>query len=289
MMTDALDSLSVHLREAERLIAALRSEIALPDAPSPQTVEIPAVAAQRRLMTTDWPKVGGRDLVVAQTDVFSSEAFRSRWRPSGERRALYVGASEGLRDLSREIHIPLFKLGVTDADGVWHRMRALRRAGYASAWYQDGRCVEDARGWKGWFASQIYPRHRLPSPGSPVSIDSSTIYIDLPEGLHWTEFDAAFDAETACARLSAWVQTEVGRGHCQLLGLDPARFQRLTHYAGGEDGCLRQATEICCFTLYGGADRLVEIAERIILRHMGLLPAMAATVSDAAETSSEAA
>ena len=282
-------SIEDRLREAEDQISALRFELGQTAPTISPAHEVRPTEKKRRLMPTDWPKVGGRDLKLARTDLFMSEEFRARWRPGPERRGIYVGASYGLRDLSHLIHLPLFKIGVTSADGVWSRMKSLRRAAYGSAWYKEGACVEDTSGWDNWFPSQIFVKHRPPSAGSPVEFDSCTIYVDLPEDMHWTAFDDALDAEIGKARLADWVQSEAGRDHCAVLGLDPARFQRLTLYGGGEEHCLRQATEICCFTLYGGADRLVEIAERIILRHMGLLPATAATASDAAETSSEAA
>lgn len=284
MNIEALELLKSHRGQIDHLIAVLSAELGEP-VTLPEAVSAVALAAkQRRPTPTDWPKVGGRDLVLAETDLFQSAAFRERWKPSGERRAIYVGGCDGLRDLSRSLQIPVFKIGITDPDHVSARMKSLRRAAYGAVWFRDGECVEDKTGWTSWFVSNLYGKYRPPSPASPVRVDPCTIYVDLPAGLHWTAFDAAFDAEAAKARLSTWIVSEEGLAHCRLLGVDPARYQRMTLYGGGTDGSLRQATEICCFSLYNGTDRLVEIAERIILRHLKIDNVPAATHSEPVAT-----
>ena len=61
--------------------------------------------------------------------------------------------------------------------------------------------------------------------------------------------------------------SEDARRHCAFLGIEPSELQRFTAYPGWR---LSPAQEICGFSIFSGADRLVALAERIILDHFGL-------------------
>ena len=223
----------------------------------------------RRLTTTDFPKIGGRSLDLRHTGLFSTEAYRQT--PKGETRALYAAACDGLCRLSRGLQIPLYKVGTTSPDRVWKRAHELRNDRYASVYFDGSAYVEDKAGFDGWYASHLHVGRRTPSEGSPVNVETRAILVDLPASLTPEDFDRLFDAETRKGWIAEWVATEEGRDHCALVGVEPNRFQRFTAYPGGTVSKLCHAAEICSFSIYGGAGRLVAIAEQIILRHLGLL------------------
>lgn len=223
----------------------------------------------RRLTTTDWPKIGGRALDLSHTDLFSSEAYREA--PTGETRALYAAACDGLGRLSHDLKIPLYKIGCTSPDRVWPRTHELRADRYGSAYFDGTAYVEDETGFDGWYPSHLHVGRRTPSMGSPVRVETRAILVDLPASLTPENFDRLFDAETRKGWIAEWVATEEGRDHCALVGVAPARYQRFTLYPGGTTPRLSHAAEIAAFSIYEGASRLVAIAEQIILRHLGLL------------------
>jgi hypothetical protein len=81
------------------------------------------------------------------------------------------------------------------------------------------------------------------------------------------EFDQAFDIETRKAAVDLWSMTDDTRKHCAILGVDPTLLQRFTAYPGWRRS---PAQEICCVTIFCGADRLISLAEQVILRHLAL-------------------
>lgn len=83
------------------------------------------------------------------------------------------------------------------------------------------------------------------------------------------DFDAAFDAIVRHGAVDLWAMTDDARDHCKFLGddIDPAELQRFTEYPKWR---LMPVQEICGFSIFSGADRLVRIAEQIIVAHLGL-------------------
>ena len=81
---------------------------------------------------TNWPRVGGRDFEPAPTSLFNSEAFREAYQPGGHTRAIYFGACEGLANISRELHLPLYKVGACASGHIHARMRELKIAKYGA-------------------------------------------------------------------------------------------------------------------------------------------------------------
>ena len=225
----------------------------------------------RQLLPTDWPKVGGRNFIPTQTSIFETPTFRDVWRP-GEAREIYAGACEGLQRLGKRLKLPIYKVSTTSGGGVWTRARQLRIDHYGAVWHDGVQYVVDASGgWDSWFPSQLYPRMR-PSAGSPVAVAERGILVRLPDTLDPLDFDRSFDAETHKAALNAWVMTEAGRNHCAHINVEPRSYQRFTNYPGATLGKMSPAEEICCFSNRSGADRLIAIAEAVILRHLGLAP-----------------
>ena len=224
----------------------------------------------RLLLQTDFPRIGGRDFTPERTPLFASAEFQSRWAPSGVTRAIYAGACNAMGRLATRLCMPLYKVATTDSRRVWPRMNELRTVSYGSV-YCDGQRYVAEPGWNNWFPSQMHVQ-TLPSPDSPVIITSHAILVPLPVGMTTEEFDVAFDAETRKGALDRWALTPEGRNHCATLGIDPAVMRRLTEYPGGESSRLSPAGEICGFSCRGtGPDRVIAIAEAIILRKLGLI------------------
>lgn len=255
---------------AEQILATCDQLLNEADSPPSPTVEVPRNKT-RLLIPSDWPRPGGRDFAPAPTDLFQSEAYRDRYSPSGETRAIYAGACDGLGHLARALQIPLYKVSTTSSARVADRMKELRLDRYGAVWRKGKTYVADEQGWDSWFPSHMFARS-LPSKNSPVRCDIRAILVDLPVGLKPEDFDRSFDAEVAKGAIDRWLLTEEGRNHAAALGVDPAIGQRLTAIAGGDTPKLSPATEIAVFcTKYSGPDRLIAIAETIVLKHLGLV------------------
>ncbi len=260
--------------QANALDTAAHSEVMT----QPKTVLFPPTRVltarrfERGFSPIPWPHVGGEGLQVRQNTLFQSEAFRDQWRDSGDRRAIYVAACHGARDLSRALGYPVYKVSTTSAGGVWRRVHEMRCDAYGAVWHQGGEPTEDISGWHTWFLSQIRLGYRRPSPGAPIEVDARTIVVSLPDTLSASDFDERFDRAVMSACLEDWILSEAGQAYCTLMDLDPQRFRRFTVYPGGGTGRLSPAREICCFSVFDDVDRLLEIAERILLAHYGLLP-----------------
>lgn len=248
-------------------IDALPSTIA-----RPPTRPLTARRSTTTFCPTAWPHVGGRDLQVQPTGLFTSAAFLDQWRDGGERRAIYAAGCLGARDLAIALGRTVYKVSTTSPDNLWRRMHEMRCDSYGAVWMENGEWVEDMAGWRNWFASQLKLNLRQPSPGAPVEVGLRTISVRLPDGMSPANFDEAFDRRTASACLDDWAASDDGLAHCKQNRLDPHRFRRHTAYPGGDTPRLSPAREIAVFSVFLDTDRLVQIAEEIILEHYGLAP-----------------
>ncbi len=236
----------------------------------PPTRPLRARPLARGFSSIPWPRVGGEDLIVKPTDAFLTEAFLDLWRDGDEQRTIYAAGCHGARDLARALVHPVYKISSTSPSGVWRRMQELRNDAYGSVWYQDGEPMEDLTGWCSWFPSQISVGYRRPSPGAPVEVDARSITVTLPLGMSPEEFDERFDRRVASACLADWSLSAPGLAYGELMGLDLQRFRRHTPYASGDVARLSPAREICLFSIFDDGDRLVQIAEEVVLEHLGL-------------------
>jgi hypothetical protein len=238
---------------------------------APQAVPLqPEDAAKRRQLPTDWPRIGGRDFDPEPTDLFETDEFRRLWTPGPDRRGCYAAGCGGLLNLSRILKMPIYKVSTTGADRVWDRNKESRRDRHGALWHNGQTYVGDA-GWDDWFPSHLHPQ-RFPSPASPVIVQTRAIIVPLPDGMDPKKFDELFDAETRKGALNTWVMTQEGRDHCGFLGVDPAIGQRFSPYRGADQSRISPANEICGFSINSGADRIIAIAEKIILEAIGLKP-----------------
>ena len=68
-----------------------------------------------------------------------------------------------------------------------------------------------------------------------------------------------------------FVSTPEGTAHCQALGVNPAIAMRGTPYPLGAAARHSPCAEIAVFRIREDSDRLVTIAERVVLKHLGLI------------------
>lgn len=264
-----------HLFEIERALEtakqALSHSFGCLGTEAPQTVPLPPEdAGKRRQLSTDWARIGGRNFDPQPTNMFETQDFRKAWNPGSHRRACYAAGCGGLWNLSQILKIPMYKVSTTGAARLWDRANESSRDRYGALWHNGQTYLEDG-GWDCWFPSHLHPK-RFPSPASPVIVQERAIIVPLPIGMEPKRFDELFDAQTRMGALNRWVMTQEGRDHCGFLRVDPAICQRFSPYRGADQSRISPANEICGFSIYGGADRIIAIAEKILLEAIGLKP-----------------
>jgi len=235
------------------------------------TVELkadPSPKASPLYVPTNWPRVGGRENLPSTAELLGSAAFRDRYRP-GEEREIYVAACSGLARLSTLFRLPTYKISTCGAGRLPERIKELRRDGYGAEWRSNGQYVVDDKGFNDWFPSHIYLNFPT-AENSPVAIRPRALTVRLPITMSATDFDIAFDREVRKAAIDLWVATPEGAAHCAWLGVDPAIAQRSTAYPHGAGARDCPCTEIAILRIREESDRLVKIAERVILQHVAM-------------------
>jgi hypothetical protein len=152
-----------------------------------------------------------------------------------------------------------------------NRMQELGRDRYASEWICNGEYVSEPDGFDKWFPSHLFVA-KSPASNSPVIIGPRALTVKLPRTMSAEAFDRDFDAEIRKAAIDRWVMSEEGARHCAFVDVDPAVAQRATPYPYGAAVRACPAREITVFRIREDADRLVNIVERVILKHFGLIP-----------------
>lgn len=217
-----------------------------------------------RLLPTPWPKVGGADLCLKMTDAFLTERWRDQFS-EGQARLIYAAGCRGLREISKAAHVPTYKISTCAEGGLSRRMFELNRDEVGALRHCDGEYVRD-EGWGSWFPSHIYPV-RGASPNSPVLVRPRCLIVCLPITMSTDSFDDPFDREVRKGALDTWAMTPEARAHCTAVGALPDSLMRFTRYP---DWSTMPVEEIAGFSIYTGADRLIRIAEKIVLQHLGL-------------------
>ena len=267
-------------RLGERHSAYARSArgFAYPDAVEP--IPVPAhIARKYPYLPTDWPVVGGRGANLAVPDIFDSDAYRDAYR-EGPKREIYVAASAGLARVAKSLNMPIYKVSTCAENRMPDRMAELRADAYASTWFCGGRYVSDAD-FDDWFPSHFRvtrpPRETVlslrrhgPSPSR------------CPTSMTPAQFDHEFDEAVRVAAIDEWVMSREGRDHCIFRGVEPAFAIRMTPYRHGGAARNSPARELACFRPKQDGNRLVAIAEIIILKHLGLIPGIRAIDVDPA-------
>ena len=217
-----------------------------------------------------WPKIGGSDLKPVPSGLFLERAFHDRYQP-GALRTLYVAGCPGLGSLALTAKLTLQKVSSCEGDRLVARLKEINRDRYGAGYRSGDVEVFEPQGWNRWSAQVLNPE-RGPSPGSPVTVHARGICVRLPKTLSPEAFDKAYDAEIRKGAIDAWIRTEHGRRLCARHKLDPARFERLTQYGYDMKPRVSRALEIAVFRKDREVDRLIDIAENIIARHLHLLP-----------------
>ena len=261
-LTDVLQTIETQLASFQR---SKPSAVAFDANASPASTTV----ATRRFPPSIWPRVGGLGRLEPTADRFACDAYRNAYRP-GLARQIYVGACFGLRRLSATLQVPLQKVSTCSAGRLMERMKEVSVDEYASEYSKDGRYVADRDGFRNWYPAHLHTSVR-PAVNSPVSASARALTVTLPDTMSAAEFDLAFDAEVRKASIADWVATPEGRRHCAARGVDPALACRATPYPYGDVTRHSHALEIIVFRTRDDVDRLINLAERIVLKKLGLI------------------
>ena len=272
-----LQELAATVKDIQHKLEVLAaSKIPAPAEPIP----VPAhIARKYPYLPTDWPVVGGRGANLAVPDIFDSDAYRDAYR-EGLKREIYVAASAGLARVANALNMPIYKVSTCAENRMPDRMAELRADAYASTWFCGGHYVSDAD-FDDWFPSHFRVT-RPPAKNSPVNAAPRAITVALPDDMAPSQFDREFDEAVRVAAIDEWVMSREGREHCIFRGVEPAFAIRMTPYRHGAAARNSPARELACFRPKSDGDRLVAIAEIIILKHLGLIPGIRAIDVDPA-------
>jgi hypothetical protein len=262
-----LDALSTAVKGIEDSLKQLSGGGAFSSVERPPT---PSANPRPRYVPTDWPRIGGRVELPDMSHLFAGDAYRDQYQ-QGDRREVYAAACPGLAQLVNRIRMPLYKVSSCALGRIANRMQELGRDRYASEWFCAGAYVSAPEGFDKWFPSHL-SLAKPAAANSPVVIGARGLTVKLPHSLSAEAFDLAFDAEIRKGAIDLWAMSEAGARHFAFLDVDPAMAQRATSFAYGAGVRSCPATEIVVFRPNEDADRLVNIVERVVLRHLGLIP-----------------
>jgi len=228
----------------------------------------PDLARKKPYLPTDWPIAAGRSADInVPAEIFRSDFYLDTFSP-GAKREIYVAASSGLGRLSPLLAMPLYKVSTCAEGRLIERMNELRADRYGSAWFSDGRHMQDSD-FDDWFPSHFQTGET--AAHSPVTTAPRHLTVTLPHDMAPDQFDIEFDAAIREAAIDRWVMTKEGHDHCVFRGVEPSIAIRMTPYRYGASAKNSPARELCCFRPNKDGVRLVAIAELIILRHLGIL------------------
>ena len=234
---------------------------------SNKPVRRPDTAASR----LRWPRVGGSDLVVAPDMTVESDAYQRRWQASDVIVWIYVLGCPGTQALAKILGLPVFKVGTTGGR-VQDRLRELGRDSYGGCYRTvDGKIVREPGFGGGLWVAEQTPIALNLSPLSPIHPSTRGIGVRLPVGMDAATFERRFAVEIATASLGRLIASSIGQALCAERNVDPARCRRVTEYRFGSDVRPSSEEEFTIIRPRSESDRLVAIAERIVVQHvMGL-------------------
>ncbi len=215
-----------------------------------------------------WPRIGGPGLVVAPNPTIETEEYQNRWVASDVVIWIYVLGCPGTQALAKALGLPLFKIGTTTTS-IQQRLDELGRDAYGS-FYRTAKGVlvhEPGFGRGEWVAEQLPTTINI-SALSPVHPSCRGIGVRLPVGLTAAVMECRVAAEVAKAGLGGIIGSAAGRALCAERGVDPARCRRVTQYQFGSDTRPSEEEELTIFRPRAESDRLVAIAEKIVVAHV---------------------
>lgn len=225
---------------------------------------------------TRWPRIGGKSVFRLQENAFINERFVMNYKPGKLVWVYAAGCGEdhrlatatGLLGLARRLRIAIHKVSVTAQVNIRDRLRELNADRYGSLTTSaDGYLCSDL-GFDNWMLQHILPP-TAPLRGSPVALTERALAVRLPESMSVREFDKELHHRMRHAALNPWLDSDAGRAHCALIGIEPAELMRHTGYGFGEMKRVSAAQEFYFFRPRGDdADRLLRIVELIIHDHV---------------------
>ncbi|MDI9849534.1 hypothetical protein QM467_15875 [Rhodoblastus sp. 17X3] len=268
-----IDTIDLDKAEDRRALCdALRMILArLDNAPKPvmpASSPLGAGGAVFGHIPTVWPLLGGEGLEAVSAGMFESAEFRERFVP-GSLARVYAAGSIGLQTLSKQLCLPLRKLGVTENHDVRKRIDELSRDGYGSLVRgPSGFMKED--GFNTFIAAQLSCMKQA-TRSAPITIEPRAIAVRLPVGVTIETFEARLHQALESVSLASWATTDEGRSHMAKLRLDPTIAQRYTDYRFGGTSRISLAKELYIFRPTRDTDRLVAAIEHLILQLVGMV------------------
>jgi hypothetical protein len=247
-------ALNDYVQVSKRLMEVLNlhrisDQTALPDLPD--TAE-PALRSQ-----VSWPGPYGQGALHRSSEIDISKP------PTTSRNStrIYVAGCAGLKTLSQECQVPLFKIGSTQVD-LLQRLAELDADRYAAGRRLQHKTISDP-GFDRWKLMTI--DYNLPrAPDSPVWVEPRSLCVRLGKSLTASQFEDRLREALGPISLARWLKTDEGQNHFTTLGLDPSRAERYTPYGYGESVRLSRADEIYLFRHRLDMPRLCRLIEQIV-------------------------
>lgn len=220
---------------------------------------------------TQWPIIGGHDLILDTSDILSSKAFAEKYRP-GIIRDIYIAGCPGLKDLKKQLSIPIFKIGECGEGRIADRIKQQSKDQYGSYYQIDGDWPVQDEGYDEYSALQIFLPETLHEK-SPVRALTRGLSVTLPYGMSRQQFSREFQKRLASCSWLKWRNTDDALAHFERKHINRDIIDRYTDYGIGGQSDIIQATELYCIRNENPDDckRLIAVIENVILSHMGLI------------------
>lgn len=233
--------------------------------PSPRSSKAPS------RYQTQWPVIGGDDLLLETAGILNSKVFSDKFVP-GIKRHIYIAGCDGLRDLKRQLSIPIFKVGECGEGRIADRIKQQSKDRYGSYYKLDGDWPVQDEGYDEYSALQIYLPETLHEK-SPVRALTRGLSVTLPHDMSRQQFSRGFQKRLASCSWLNWRKTDDAIDHFERKNINQDIIDRYTDYGVGGGVDITQATELYCIRNENPDDckRLIAIIENVILSHMGLI------------------
>lgn len=220
---------------------------------------------------TQWPIIGGDDLILDTADILSSQTFREAFQP-GIKRDIYIAGCSGLSELKKRLSIPIFKIGECGEGRITDRIKQQSKDQYGSYYKINGDWPVQDEGYDDYSALQFYLPDDLHAM-SPVKPSTRGLTVTLPQGMSRQQFTRSFQTRLASCSWLEWRNTNDAIAHFQRKNIDQDIIDRYTDYGAGGGSDITQATELYCIRNQDVKDctRLTAVIENVILAHMGLI------------------
>lgn len=220
---------------------------------------------------TQWPAIGGDDLILDTAEILSSKEFAEKFSP-GIKRDIYIAGCPGLKVLKKQLSIPIFKIGECGEGRIADRIKQQSKDQYGSYYQIDGDWPVQDEGYDEYSALQIYLPETLHEK-SPVRALTRGLSVTLPQCMSRQQFSSGFQKRLESCSWLKWRNTEDAIAHFERKNINQDIIDRYTDYGLGGQSNITRATELYCIRNENPNDckRLIAIIENVILAHMGLI------------------